>query len=56
MQPEILISKPAGNRILGTPSVDERKILTVDLKEIGVNTRYWTDSNQDRDNWRAPRE
>ena len=25
----------------------------MDLKEIGVNTRNWVDSAQDRDYWRA---
>ena len=25
----------------------------MDLKEIGINTRYWIDSAQDRDYWRA---
>ena len=27
--------------------------ITMDLKEIGINTRNWFDSTQDRDNWRA---
>ena len=25
----------------------------MDLKEIGINTRNWVDSAQDRDYWRA---
>ena len=25
----------------------------MDLKEIGINTRNWVDSTQDRDYWRA---
>ena len=25
----------------------------MDLKEIGMNTRNWVDSSQDRDYWRA---
>ena len=28
--------------------------LSMDLKKIGVNTRNWVDSAQDRDYWRAP--
>ena len=27
--------------------------IRMDLKEIGVNTRIWVDSAQDRDYWRA---
>jgi hypothetical protein len=26
----------------------------MDLKEIGINTRNWVDSAQDRDYWTAP--
>ena len=27
--------------------------IRMDLKEIGINTRNWVDSTQDRDYWRA---
>ena len=27
--------------------------IIMDLKEIGINTRNWVDSAQDRDYWRA---
>ena len=27
--------------------------IRMDLKEIGINTRYWVDSAQDTDYWRA---
>ena len=27
--------------------------IRMDLKEIGINTRIWVDSDQDRDNWRV---
>ena len=27
--------------------------IRIDLKEIGVNTRNWVDSAQDRNSWRA---
>ena len=27
--------------------------IRMDLKEIGINTRNWVDSAQDRDYWRA---
>ena len=42
-----------GKRPVGSPrSRWEDKIIT-DLKEIGINTRNWIDSAQDRDYWRA---
>ena len=28
--------------------------MRVDLKEIGINTRNWFDSAEERDYWRAP--
>ena len=28
--------------------------IRMELKEIGINTRHWVDSAQDRDYWRAP--
>ena len=43
----ILTGKPTGKRPLGRPRG------RWDLKEIGINTRNWVDSAQDRDYWRA---
>ena len=42
---KILTDKPTGTRPLRRPRMD--------LKEIGINTRNWVDSAQDRDYWRA---
>ena len=41
----ILTGTPAGKRPLGSPRMD--------LKEIGINTKNWVDSAQDRDCWRV---
>ena len=40
---KILTGRPTGKRSLGRPK----------LKEIGINTRHWVDSNPDRDYWRV---
>ena len=45
---KILTGIPAGKRPLGRLLVDGRTILEWILKEIGVNTRDWVDSTQDR--------
>ena len=42
---KILRSTSTRKRPLGRPRMD--------LKEIGINTRNWVDSAQDRDYWRA---
>ena len=50
---KILTGKPAGNRPLGRPKPRWEGNIRMDLKEIGINTRNWVDSAQDRDYWRA---
>ena len=51
---KILTDKPTGKRPLGTPRHRWEDNIKIDLKEIGINTRNWVDSAQDRDYWRAP--
>ena len=41
-----------GLRPLGRPR-RRWEYIKMDRKEIGINTRNWVDSAQDRDNWRA---
>ena len=43
---KILTGKPTGKRRWEVN-------IRMDLKEIGINTRNWVDSAQDRDYWRA---
>ena len=50
---KILIGKPTGKRPLGRPRGRCEDNIRMDLKEIGVNTRNWIDSTQDKDCWRA---
>ena len=45
--------KPMGKRLLGRPSHRWEDNIRMDLKEIGINTRSWVHSAQDRDYWRA---
>ena len=42
-----------GKRPLGTPRRKWDDNIRMDHKEIGINTRNWVDSAQDRDYWRA---
>ena len=49
----ILTSTPAGKRLLARPRQRWEDNSRMDLKEIGVNTRNWVDSAQDRDYWRV---
>ena len=44
---------PAGKRTLGRPRSRWEDDIRKDLKEIGISTRNWVDSAQDRDYWRA---
>ena len=48
-----IIGKPIGKRPLGRPRRRWEDNIRMDLKEIGLNTRNWVDSAQDRDYWRA---
>ena len=50
---KILIGKSSGKRPLGRPWRIWEYNIKMDLKEIGINTRNWVDSAQDRDYWRA---
>ena len=50
---EVLTGKPTGKRSLGRPRLRWEDNVNIDLEEIGINTRNWVDSAQDRDYWRA---
>ena len=50
---KILTGTPTGKRSLGKPRCRWEDNIRTDLKQIGVNTRNWVDSTQDRDYWRA---
>ena len=45
--------RSAGKRALGRTSHRCQDNVRMDLKEMGINTRNWVDSAQDRDYWRA---
>ena len=50
---KMLIGKPIGKRLLGRPKRRWEDNIRMNLKEIGISTRNWVDSAQDRDYWRA---
>jgi hypothetical protein len=50
---KILTGTPKGNRPLRRPRRRWENNIRMDLKEIGINTRNWVDSAQDRDYWRT---
>ena len=50
---KILRDKPTGKRRLGWHRHTWEESIRMDLKDIGINTRNWVDSTQDRDYWRA---
>ena len=50
---KILTGTPKGKRPLEKPKNSWEHNIRMDLKEIGINTRNWVDSAQDRDHWRA---
>ena len=50
---KILIGTPTGKRPSGRPRYRLKYNIRMDLKEIGISTRDWVDSAQDRDYWRA---
>jgi hypothetical protein len=50
---KILKCSPTGKRPLGRPRRRWEDNIRMDLEEIGINTRNWVDSAQDRDYWRA---
>jgi hypothetical protein len=50
---KILTGAPAGKRPLWSPRRRCENNIRIDLKEIGINTKSWVDSAQDKDYWRA---
>ena len=50
---KILTGTPTGKRPLGRPRRRWEDNIRMDLKEIGIHTRNWVDSAEDRDHWRA---
>jgi hypothetical protein len=50
---KILTGKPTGKRPLGRPMRRWDDNIRMDFKEIGINTRNWVDSAQDRGYWRS---
>ena len=50
---KILKGTPAGKRPLGRPRLRWEDNIRMDLEEIGINTRNWVDSAQDRNYWKA---
>ena len=50
---KILTDKPTGKRLLGRPRRRWEDNIRMDLKEIGINTRTWTDLAQNRNYWTA---
>jgi hypothetical protein len=50
---KILSGTPGGKRPLGRSRRRWEDNISMDLKEIGINTRNCVDSAQDRDYWRA---
>jgi hypothetical protein len=46
---KMLIGTPAGKSPLGKPRRRWEEDIKMDLKEIGMNTRNWVDSAQDKD-------
>ena len=50
---KILTGTPAGKRPLRRPKRRWEGNIRTDIKEMGINTRNWVDSAQDRHYWRA---
>ena len=50
---KILTGKPTGKRPLGSPRRRWEDNIRMNLKEMGINTKDWVDSAQDRDYWKA---
>ena len=49
--PKILVGTPTVKRPLGRPRRRWEDNIKTDLKEMGINTRNWVDSAQNRDYW-----
>jgi hypothetical protein len=50
---KILTRKSTGKRPLGRHRQRWEGNIRMDLKQIGINTRNWVDSTQDRGYWKA---
>ena len=48
---KILTGTPAGKKHLGRPRRRWEDNIRMNLKEIGINTKKWVGSPQDRDYW-----
>ena len=48
---KILTGKPTGKRLLGRPRRRWEDNIRMDLKELGINTRNWFDSAQEKNYW-----
>ena len=48
---KILTGTPAGKRLLRRPGRRWEDTIRMNPKEIGINTRNWVDSAQNRDYW-----
>ena len=46
---KVLTGKSTGKRLLGKSSHRSENNIKIYLKEIGINTRNWVDSAQDKD-------
>ena len=51
---KISTGTPTGKRPLGRPWHRWEDNIKMNLKEIGISTRNWVDSAQDRDYWGVP--
>ena len=49
---KILTGRSSGKRPLGRPKRRYEDNIRMDLKEMGIDTRNWIDSTQDRDYWK----
>ena len=50
---KMLTAKPTGKRPLERPKRRWEDNIRMHLKEIGIGTRNWVNSAQDKDYWRA---
>ena len=50
---KIFTGTPTGKRPLERPRRTWEDNIRLDLKEMGINTRNWVDTVQDRDYWRT---
>jgi len=49
----LLVGKPEGKRLLGTPRRRWEDNIKMDLQEVGRGREDWMELAQDRDRWRA---